>query len=355
MRTLDRYIALTVATHFTIALAALVAIFSMVNLMQELREVGVGDYGALQAMWFTLLTTPAEAYALFPAAALIGGVSALGTLAGTNELVAMWAAGISKWRTIRSVLQTAAALLVLAVTFGELVAAPLAQRASRERSVVLSAGKAMTSAKGLWARDGRRFINARDPNPGGALRDIYVYEFGENHELQRFSHARDAVYDKKRWQVQDLIDNRITEAGVVSERIDGREWEVSLTPKQIRLLSLPPEHLSLVELRRSSRDLVGRGENPQRLQLAFWNRIAFPFVTLVMVLLAVPLVLTGSRTARLGQRIVLGALIGIGFQMFAETFGTFAMAYGVSPILGALVPALVVAVAAAVGLRRLET
>lgn len=354
MRVLDRYIAVTVATHCGFALAALVAIFSMINLMQELREVGAGDYGALQAMWFTLLTVPAEAYGLFPAAALIGGVSGLGTLAGTNELVAMWAAGVSKRRTIGAALQAAAVLVVLAVVVGELVAAPLAQRASRERSVVLSAGKAMSSAHGLWARDGDRFVNARNPEPGGTLHDIYVYEFDADHVLQRFSYARDAVYDKKHWQVDGLIENHITAEGVVTERSERREWEVSLTPKQIRLLSLPPEYLSVAELLRSSRDLVGRGESPHRLQLALWNRVAFPLVTLAMVLLAVPLVLTGARGARLGQRIVVGALIGVGFQMFAETFGAFATAYGVPPFLGAFIPVGLVAAAAVIALRRID-
>jgi len=353
LRTLDRYIAITVAMHFAFALAALVAIFSMINLMQELREAGVGDYVALRATWFTVLTTPAEAYSLFPPAALIGSVSALGTLAGTNELVAIWAAGVSKLRTIRSVVQTAAVLTLLAVAFGELIATPLAQRASRERSVALSAGKAMSSAYGLWARDGNRFINARHPSPGGALQDIYVYEFDSNHVLQRFSYAHDAAYDRKQWRLEGITDNRITDDGVVSERADQRDWTVSLTPKQIRLLSLPPEYLSVAELLRSSRDLVGRGENPHHLQLAFWNRVAFPFVTLVMVLLSIPLVLTGLRTARLGQRIVIGALIGVGFQMFTETFGAFAMAYGVPPVLGAFAPVAIVAAGAAIGLRRI--
>jgi len=351
---LDRYVAAMVALHFAFALAALVAIFSMINLMQELREVGVGDYGALRATWFTLLTTPAEAYSLFAPAALIGSVSALGTLAASNELVAMWSAGVSKLRTIGYVLQTAAVLIVLAMVFGEVVAAPLAQRASRERSVALSAGRAMTSANGLWARDGNRFINARQPGPGGGLRDIYVYEFNVDHVLERFSYAREAAYERKHWRLEGIIDNQITDDGVVSEQVEHRDWAVSLTPKQIRLLSLPPEYLSIAELLRASRDLVGRGENPHRLQLAFWNRVAFPLVTLMMVLLSVPLVLTASRSARLGQRIVLGALIGVGFQMFAQTFGTFAIAYGVPPVLGAFVPVAIVAVAAVIGMRRLE-
>jgi lipopolysaccharide export system permease protein len=352
VRILDRYIAQTVAMHMGFALIALVAIFAMINLMQELRDVGTGDYGSAQAMWFTLLTTPAEAYALFPAAALIGCVSALGTLAGNNELVAMWSAGISKTRTIVAVLQIAFALVVVAMLVGELVAAPLAQHASRERSVALSAGTAMSSAKGLWARDGNRFINVRQPTPGGALNDIYVYEFDDNHVLQGFSYAREAVYENKRWEIRGIVDTKLTDSGVVTQPADRREWDVSLTPKQIRLVSLTTDYLSLRDLLRSSRDVVGRGENPHRLQMAFWKRIALPGVTLIMVLLALPLVLGNTRSVRLGQRVVIGALIGVGFRMFSDTFGTFALAYGVPPFAGAFIPVVLVATAAVIALRR---
>lgn len=354
MRTLDRYIGTTVVIHFAFALVALLAVFSMINAMQELREVGVGDYGAAQALWFTLVTAPNEAYQLFPAAALVGGVSALGALAGNNEIVAMWAAGIPKGRLIRAVLQAAALLVLVAVVIGELVAAPLAQRASRERSVALSAGKAMGSAKGLWVRDGDRFVNIRDPSEGNTARDIYVYEFGAQQTLERFWYASDAAYDRKRWAATGVVENRITEAGVVTERHDSQEWQVSLTPKQIRRVSLLPEYLSLADLWRSSAELTGRRENPHRYQLAFWNRATIPFVTLMMITLAVPLVLTALRGARLGQRIVLGALLGVGFQMFTETFATFGLAYGVPPLMSAIAPLSIAALATVVGIRRME-
>jgi len=355
MRILDRYIAITVVTHFAFALAALLAVFTTINMMQELRDVGTGAYGAGQALWFTLLTAPTEAYQLFPAAALVGGVSALGSLAARNEIVSMWAAGVSKWRIILAVLQAAAVLVLLAVVIGELAAAPLAQRASRERSVSLSEGKTMSSAKGLWARDGRRFINIRHPTDGKTVHDVFLYEFDEHQVMQSFSHARDAVYDRKRWVVEDVIENRITGDGVVSERSAHKELQVSLTPKQIRLVSLPPEYLSLVDLWRSSADLAQRRESPHRYQLAFWNRATIPIVTLIMLALAVPLVLTALRGARLGQRIVIGALLGVGFQMFAETFATFGFAYGLAPAVSALLPMIVAAAVAAVGISRLQT
>ena len=56
MSTLSRYIAVRLGTHFLYALAILLAIFSVVNLMRELGDVGTGDYRFADALWFLLLT-----------------------------------------------------------------------------------------------------------------------------------------------------------------------------------------------------------------------------------------------------------------------------------------------------------
>ena len=61
----------------------------------------------------------------------------------------------------------------------------------------------------------------------------------------------------------------------------------------------------------------------------------------VMVLLAVPMVLVGGRSVRLGERATLGALVGIGFQMFQEMFTNLGLVLGFPPVLSALGPALV--------------
>jgi lipopolysaccharide export system permease protein len=106
------------------------------------------------------------------------------------------------------------------------------------------------------------------------------------------------------------------------------------------MLFLAPEELSIADLYRSIRSLSARGESPRRHQLAFWRRVLMPAVTGIMVFLAIPFVLTTLRGVTLGQRIVAGALLGIGFQMFNETFGQMGLVYGLDPIGSASLPAL---------------
>jgi lipopolysaccharide export system permease protein len=340
MWTLDRYLALTVAQSFLLALATLVAVFSVINATEELQQVGTGQYGVREALWFVVLTLPNEAYALFPAAALLGSVIGLGGLAQRNELVAIAAAGVSRSRVVWSVLQTAAVLALAGVLLSELVGAPLAYRARSERSAALSNGRTLTTGGGIWTRAGSSFVNMRTLLPSGAARDIYVYDFDEQHRMRRFTHAQAASYADRRWRLEGLVDRVIGDDGVTTEQVAARDLPIELNPRQLGLMRMPPEELSLADLYRGIGAARRQGESATHLELAWWQRATTPVVTAIMVLLAIALVLSSERSVKLGHRIIVGALLGIGFQLFNQTFASFGLVYGLAPWLGALFPAL---------------
>jgi len=340
MKTVDRYITLTVATHFVFALAVLLAVFSVINLTQELESVRAGQYGVRHALWFVIATLPNEAYELFPAAALVGSVAGLGALASRNELVAILAAGVSPARLTCAVMQAASALVVVAVLLGEFAAAPLAQRARAQRSVAISGGTLLSTARGIWARDGSRFVNIRTPLIDGELRDLYVFDFDDRQRMRRFTYARTASYANEQWTLEQLVENRIADDGVTTERVPRQAWGRFVDPRQLQVLFLPPDELSLVDLHRSIASLAKRGESTERHELAFWRRVTMPIVTGIMVLLGLPFVFTVQPGAGAGARIVAGVLAGIGFQMFTATFGRLGLAYGLNAILTAIFPGL---------------
>lgn len=341
MNTLARYVARTLAANVFLALIALVVVFSVINLAQELENVGVGRYGVGDALGFVLMTTPAEAFELFPAAALLGAVLALGGMASRNELVVLAAAGITRGRLFRLVLQATLLLVGAAMLLGELIAAPLARHAHIRRSVSLSAGTALTTAHGFWARDGSRFVNVRTAQADGSLHDVYIYDFDGQGSMRRFTYARRASYEGQRWTMQDLVESTIDDEGVRAERRAGKEWRGFLTPKHMRVLSLRPEDISLADLRTAIVSLRGRGESTARHELAFWRRATMPVVAVAMVFLGFSLILgVRRRMANLGQRVVTGALLGISLQMLTQTLGQFFLTYQLNPLLGAfLVPA----------------
>lgn len=341
MRILDRYIATTLAVHFLYSLLLLLVIFTVVNVMRELGQVGTGKYDFGAALWFILLSLPNEAYKLIPAAALLGGVTGLGDLAAANEIVAINTAGVSRGRLTLWVLQAGVVMTVAAVLLGEFVAAPLVKRAQSERGSALSGGLAVTTASGFWTRDRSSFVNARSQSADGVLLGLYVFEFDDDRRMIRFTHAEKATYADDHWVLENVVDNRLSGDAVTTQKSAVEVWDFRMKPRQVKFLLLSASDLSFRDLFRSIRSLSERREDSEREELALWRRLSWPLTTAVMVFLAVPFVLGSLRRTTVGVRIAVGALAGVGFQMFNTTFGAFALAYGVDPRLCALLPTIV--------------
>jgi lipopolysaccharide export system permease protein len=341
VKLVDRYVAGEVVRHFAYALASLVAVFAVVNLTEELRGVEPPAWGVGRALWFVALTLPAEAYTLLPAAALLGAVLALGRMASEHELIALQAAGVSRARVAAATLVAAAMLAAGGAVLGEVIAAPLSQRAHQQRAAALSGGRALSTASGVWLRDGSRFVNVGTIRPDGSLAEVYVFEFDGRRALERSTYARAAARVDDAWRLEDVRESAFHAEGVTTRRAAVEPWATSIRPQQLRALWLEPRDLSLTELYRTIRALREQRQNPLGYQVAFWQRATTPVYIGVMVLLAVPLVLVGRRPLRIGERATIGALVGLGFQLLKEMFTNLGLVAGFPPLVTALVPALV--------------
>ena len=352
MNILDRYVAGEVLRHFGYALAALLAIFFVINLTEELRLADTPGYGAGQALRFVLWMLPSEAYGLLPAAALLGTVLGLGGLVGNHEVVALQAAGVSRRRLVGAVLVAAVLLAGFGVGLGEFVAAPLSQQARRQRALALSGGRTLSAASGLWLREGSQFINVGLIYPSGALGDVSVFDFDDRRELRRYVHADAASRTGEQWRLEDVRERVLTEGGGTQRRAASEPWSTTIDVRRVRTLWLQPEDLGVGDLYRTIRSLRDHRQNPVSYEIAFWRRISGPVYMAVMVLLAVPIIVVSGRTVRVGERIAIGALVGLGFQFFQQMFTNVGLASGLPPLVTALTPLAVAAAMAAVLYRR---
>jgi lipopolysaccharide export system permease protein len=248
-------------------------------------------------------------------AILVGVANAIGDLARYNETIALAACGVSRMRLLVPVLGVAVAISALGLGFGDLVAAPLAQRAHRERALALSGGRAVATASGLWARDGESFVNIRSATNPRRLRGVFIYRFDGERRLESFTQAKSARWKHGSWMLQDVVDGTVEPAGLVTRRERSRRWSTALIPRQVALLELPIEDLSTVDLITASRALQQRGENARRHLAALWSRLAGPLGAAALATLAVALFVRTGVRARTGSRVVVAVLAGVGFQL----------------------------------------
>lgn len=339
MKILDRYIGGVVLVHCAVVMVVLLAIYTFSTFVAEMDFVGRGGYSFPAATLYVLMLVPRQAYELFPMVALLGTMLGLGSLAGTSELTVIRAAGVSVRRLTLAVLKAGAIMVAVAVLLGEVAAPPLEKYARIERAKALAQNISINTEDGLWIRDDNSFVNIERLLPDGIALRVTIYRFDGGHRLIEALSARSAEHSGGRWVLRDVRASLFDgDRGVRIERRKEVAWQTGLTPEVFRIAAVPPENLSAWDLYSFVSYLRGNGLESERYELAFWIRVMAPLATAGMVLMALPFVLGSLRAVSIGQRIMVGALLGIGFYLFNAVFNRFGVVYDLSPFLSAVLP-----------------
>lgn len=352
MRMLNRYIAGEVLKGSLTASLILLTLLNFFTFADELRDLGEGDYGLRDIFLYLALTTPRGFFDLLPSAAMLGSLVTLGALANNRELVAMQAAGASRARIIFAVLRAGLMLALLSSAVGEYVS-PVTERAAQLLKATATHDQVASRTKyGFWVRDGEVYINIRQIDEGASLRDISIYELDGSHRLTQASHADEARYEGGQWDLRRIRRSHFHDETVGAETLDRLDWSTILAPDLLNVFVVRPENLSGADLWKYMGYLKENGQKSLSVELAFWQRVVSPFLTLVMLLVAVPFVMTVGRETSMGQRIVIGVTLGLGFYLFDRMFGHFGLIYEINPLIAAAVPTVLVFVAATVAIVR---
>lgn len=346
MTRLDRYIARHVIHGSLVWLVALVVLFSFIAFVDDVDNVGRGDYTTLMALEYMVLTIPSRAFELFPLAALIGALMGLGTLASSSELSVIRSSGVSVRRICAAVMAGAAVLMLIAVSVGELIAPSAEQFAQARRSLALTDALTLNTRSGFWIRDGNSFINIRRVLENNEMREVSIYEFDAEHRLRVATRASKARHEDDKWQLEGIVQSHLRDDGVRRERIPAAVWDSLFDPELVAVVSVSPESLSVLGLRRYMAYLGKNGLDTTRFEFALWHKFIYPLATGVMIILAVPMVLGRLKSSGLGQRIVVGVIIGIAFHVLNQAAGHLGLVYGVSAVLSATAPTVLFACAA---------
>ena len=340
MRILDRYIFRTVAGTTLVALLVLLLLEMFLSLLVELEDVGKGRYDFAAALRFLLLIQPQRLYELFPMALLVGALLGMGALAGGSELIVMRAAGLSLSQLTRSVLQTGLVLSLGVLLIGEFVAPPLEQSASEQRAAAKSEGMAIRGGRGFWVRDGDYFVHVQAVLPGIRLSGIHIFKIGPQSRLETVTAAQGARYQEGRWVLEGIDRSTLNGDTVQTQKLNSLTITSAVSPKILEVLAADPGDLSVRDLWVYVDYLERNGLDAQSYRLALWRKLLAPLVYLAMLVVAMPFVFGPQRSAGIGQRLLVGLLLGLAFFLANYLLGNVVLLYGYPPLLGAIVPAL---------------
>lgn len=338
MKILDFHIGKSVIGGAVLVMCVLLSLFIFIEFISELDLIGKRDYTAWKALQYVLYSVPRLTYELMPLAALLGSLIGLGLLASNNELVVMRAAGISTARISWSAVKAGLLLVVFAAWLGEWVVAPAEEYATQVRSTSLSGQDSLRTRDGFWTRDGDTFINVRAVLQGSELTGVDIYEFGEGRKLRSISTAKRAVYRDGQWWLNEVSRSEFGARETRIEHLGETRWVSRLTPELLDVIAIKPASMSISGLWQYLQYLKRNNLSTARYEIDFWTKIILPVATCAMVFAALPFVFGPLRSVGVGQRMLVGILVGLAFYLLNQMIAYLGLLYGLNPVACAIFP-----------------
>jgi lipopolysaccharide export system permease protein len=344
----DLYVGKVVLGTVVLTWTVLLGLDVALGFVTEFSDVGEGNYGLLQAVTVMALSVPRRAYTLFPHAAVIGSLMALGQLAASSELTALRALGLSRRRLSLSVAAALALLTALMVINGETLGPAGERQADMLKASAKSKNMIVAQYSGLWAREGNVILNAnggqeREKNGDRwlELRDVFLYEFSDDGRLQSTAFVGVAEHRPGGWLLHDVTRLHFTGKAARQTHADQERWNSKLDAVALSAGAEKPRYLTARDLYKATNYRLRNNLDASELQENYWGRWFYPINALALCLAAVPFAFGTLRSGSLGKRLFIGIVFSLGFWLlqtqFVQLAGVFKFDYRVAYLLPTLI------------------
>ena len=342
MRTLTRYIGRDVLASTLLIFLALIGLFTFFDLINEMRDVGRGNYGLTTALLFVALHIPSRIYELFPVAALIGTLFAISQFVANSEFTVMRASGASIVQVGWAVVRVGIPLAIATFLAGEYVAPPAERLAQNVRAAAMGNATGVVAQQfesGFWFKQDYTFVNIRTVLADMTLVGVRIYEFDRDLRLTAVRSAESGRFaGHGRWQLDKV---NVTEIGRDSATVSTAPtwmWQSVLQPSILTVYQVAPERLALSTLYDNIRVLGTGAQKTSRFEIALWSKILYPVAVLVMMLLALPFAQFQRRQGGVGFRIFAGTMLGLAFWLIERLFAYLGVLNDWPPLFAAAFP-----------------
>lgn len=358
MTRIDRYVSFLFWGYFLGGLLIFVTIFTAVDAMSTLVSYSGVATGTL--MQYYLFMAPEIMNRMMPVACLLGVVLTLSNLSRANELVALFAAGMSLLRISAPMLFWVA--LIAAGSYG-LSDRILPLTARQKNFIFYNEIKkrpdmfSVVKTDRIWYRSNNTIFNIKTLNPETSkAQGLTMYFFSDAWDLMQMISAREVEIRGKTWILRDGSVTLFSSESSFPLTSNFREKTLPMGEDSQDLTSSgqTSEMLSQAELAR----FIGRnkeaGLDTLRYEIDYHAKFSFALSGLVMVLLGIPFAVGRARSG--GIMLNLGICIGLvfGYWVLYSSSLTLGGHGQLPPVLAAWAPNLLMAAFGLFLLRRLK-
>ena len=310
---LDRYVIRSFTFVFLLVLLSGVSIYVLADLSENVDEILKNHVAQSVVLNYYKYLSLQIFYDIAPILVLVTTLITFSLLSRSNEITACKALGISLYRLALPAVAAAAVVAALAGYLQTSVLPASNQRVAQLKDQIKGREGPHTyrRADRQWLFGQGRYVYnyLHFDSRQRSLQRLQVFEFDDDHRLASRLFAQQAVFGEgQEWVFTDGWVRRFNGVEVTDYRrfSEPRRVDFPETPDYFDSEIRRPDQMRYGELKDYIAELEESGQAVPELKVELYKKTAFPFVSLVMALVALPFAF------RLGRR---GALYGIGISI----------------------------------------
>jgi lipopolysaccharide export system permease protein len=317
---LDRYLAQGFLRIFFISLLCTALCYVIVDFFDRIGAFLGSGAPVWTLVRYFFYKAPLLISRVFGFATLFSALLCLGMLARTQEITAMRSSGISAQRIALPLLVLSMFICLSAFFWNEALVPVFAQQAQTiyRTEVRNKQQKSMFGTTDIWMRGESSFINVDHFEAStNTLKGVTVFQLNRDFGLRGLVEIPAANWTGNRWDAKQVKEWRFLPDGEVVSQNTAAIPPISDTPEDLKLLAREPEEFTFFDLQKQIADMRSKGIDPTSYEVDLQAKLAFPLISPLMVLIAIPFALKRQMSGSMALSFGVAMLIGFGYWVLA--------------------------------------
>jgi len=292
-------------------------------------------------LWhYTVLRVQQITSFVLPLAVLVSAMVVLARMVLSQEMVILHAVGIPVYYVLGVLACATAAIAFVHLAFANTILPHSSATLFRWQTQDYR-GKPETVSLAMatdWVADGTSFMHIDSVSDQGQyLRGVVLVERDEKNIVRHYLTARAATYRAGEWVLEGV--REIGDSGTVSENAAERMIkQLPFEPKTLRLAGIREEELSYNDLLALIDKTQANDDTSRPYKFWFYRKLAYPFSSLIMLLIAAPI---GMQLARRNRMLMVSfscMMAGFVFYVVQQLLASLGETGILPPVLAAWAP-----------------
>jgi lipopolysaccharide export system permease protein len=262
------------------------------------------------ALRFVVLRIPQATPMAFPTGCLFAGLLALGRVAGDNEIVAMRTSGIPVWRIVLTPMLFGVAMFLISYATNEVIAPWSVDQSTRTFYQMLYRTDSLPVEPQFFRKDsetGNVFYVTSVAPDGKTMEGVQIFKPARLGPWTETLQAKTAIVEHAALALQDVIDTRFNAEGYVTSQQKVKQIYIGLPLAEtaaefMSSQNSDPYTMSTKRLSQQVASLQAQGQGGPTvgmLQISLADKFAWPFSSIIAMILGLPLALRFGRRGML--------------------------------------------------------